>query len=229
MERKLFETRDGSHSIAIPELQVMYHSVHGAIQESQHIFIHAGLEKAVEEKPGRPLRILEMGLGTGLNALLTAIYSSAKQISVEYITVEKFPIDAAMAAALNYSSKLEADEWQPLFLKLHSCATSEMHPLTANFSFRKFHTDIMDLPATVKDVDLIYFDAFAPAAQPELWNIEVFEHLGSRCNPGAILTTYCSKGWVRRNLEAAGWKVEKIPGPWGKREIVRAHALRANV
>lgn len=222
MERKLFETRDGSHSIAIPELEVMYHSIHGAIQESQHVFINAGLEKAIQENPGRRLRIFEMGFGTGLNALLTVLFTATHKINVDYITIEKFPLDISMVATLNYCSKLGVEELQPVFMALHSSDEKEIIAATPYFTFQKSYTGIEQLPGYITGLDVIYFDAFAPKAQPELWATEIFQLLWQRANPGAILTTYCSKSWVRRNIEAAGWKIEKIPGPWGKREMVRA-------
>ena len=200
----------------------MYHSVHGALQESQHVFINAGLQKAMEENAGKRLHIFELGFGTGLNALLTMLFATTHKIKVDYTTVEKFPLDISMAAALNYCSRLNAGELQSVFLKLHSCNEEELISLTPYFDFRKFHRGVEQLPQSVAGLDLIYFDAFAPAAQPGLWAVEIFELLWQRANSGAILTTYCSKSWVRRNIEAAGWVVEKIPGPWGKREMVRA-------
>ena len=222
VERKIISTRDGSHSVAIPELQVTYHSIHGAEQESQHVFVQAGLACAVAEIATSPLRIFEMGLGTGLNALLTMEYALQKQLGIAYTAVEKYPLPPAEALLLNYCDQPARKSLGPLFTELHHCSwntRTDLHPL---FSIDKWNIDLIDLPVPPEPYHLIYFDAFAPGAQPELWTTAVFDQL-ARCSvKGAILTTYCSKGEVRRNMEAAGWKIEKIPGPPGKREMVRA-------
>lgn len=222
MERKLIETKDGSHSIAIPEWDVTYHSVHGAIQESMHVFIKAGLEKKISDDPGRPLRILEMGFGTGLNALLTLLYATTNKVQIDYTTVEKFPLGIELVERLNYCGELNCPELKEQFSLMHKCKPGEAVEINSFFSFTRLETDLSLLPEEVSNIDLIYFDAFAPTAQPELWTGEIFHLLWQRCNRGAVLTTYCSKGVVRRNMEAAGWKIEKIPGPPGKREMVRA-------
>lgn len=222
VERKIISTRDGSHSLSIPELQVTYHSIHGAEQESQHVFLRAGMDCALAETTVSPLRILEMGLGTGLNALLTMERAIQQQRSVVYTAVEKYPLLPAEAMLLNYCDHPQRHFLRPLYSELHHCdwnTRTVLHPL---FSVEKWNIDLIDLPLPAEPYHLIYFDAFAPSAQPELWTMAVFYRLAQSCEPGAILTTYCSKGEVRRNMEAAGWKIEKIPGPPGKREMVRA-------
>lgn len=222
MERKLIATRDGSHSIAIPDWEVTYHSLHGAIQESNHVFIQAGLVNAIARFPGQIIRIFEMGFGTGLNALLSMLYTTKHGTQLEYVTVEKHPIEPDLARELNYCRQLGEPALQSAFMRLHECGADEVLEPVPGFHFRKIHGDIQNLPPGLSGFNLVYFDAFAPAAQPELWTSDVFASLWQRSLPGAILTTYCSKGVVRRSMEAAGWKVEKLPGPPGKREMVLA-------
>lgn len=222
MERKLIATRDGSHSISIPDWDVTYHSIHGAIQESNHVFIQAGLVNAITRFPGQIIRIFEMGFGTGLNALLSMLYTTKHRTQLEYVTVEKHPIEPALALELNYCHQLGEPSLQSAFMHLHDCKAVEVLEPVAGFHFRKIHGDIQSLPPGLSGFNLVYFDAFAPTAQPELWTSEVFTSLWQRCLPGAILTTYCSKSVVRKNMELAGWKVVKLPGPPGKREMVLA-------
>ena len=222
VERKIISTRDGSHSVAVTELQVTYHSIHGAEQESQHVFVQAGLACALAERADAPLRIFEMGLGTGLNALLTLEYVLQRKRSIAYTAVEKFPLLPAEAMQLNYCDHPERSSLVPLFNELHHCKWNTRTDLDPLFSIEKWNTDLIDMPLPAEPYHLIYFDAFAPTPQPELWTKAVFQQLAQYCVQGAILTTYCSKGEVRRNMEAAGWKIEKIPGPPGKREMVRA-------
>ena len=221
MERKRIETRDGSHSIAIPELQLTYHSIHGAEQESNHVFIKAGLEYWLQQNGSTSVRILEMGFGTGLNALLTLEYASQHGISVEYSSIEKFPISMELAEQLNYCDSEVRMGLRPEFLKMHSSEWGLPVEIRQGFQLTKLPTDLIDLQTPAQPWQLVYFDAFAPGAQPELWTMEVFAMLASMCEMNAILTTYCSKGDVRRNMQAAGWMVEKIPGPPGKREMLR--------
>lgn len=222
MERKLIETRDGSHSVEIPELRVTYHSIHGAEQESMHVFIEAGLHFWQNKNSSSPVRILEMGFGTGLNALLAMEFASRHNQPIEYSTVEKFPLPLSLASNLNYCASPQRAKWKNSFNDLHLCSWEQYHEITPLFLLKKFQTDLADLAAPEQPWQLIFFDAFAPTAQPELWSVTVFQKLAGFCEPGAILTTYCSKSDVRRNLQAAGWKVEKIPGPRGKREMLRA-------
>jgi len=204
----------------MPELNVTYHSIHGAIQESKHVFIEAGL-KSLLPVEGTALNVFEMGFGTGLNALLTIIESERLQRKIYYETVEQFPVDTGEVRSLNYCEQLDREDLQPIFEQLHSCEWEKKVNITENFGFNKSRTNLLNLE-TSETFELIYFDAFAPNTQPELWTNEIFEKMFAMLEPGGILVTYCSKGDVRRAMQAAGFIVEKHPGPRGKREMIRA-------
>jgi tRNA U34 5-methylaminomethyl-2-thiouridine-forming methyltransferase MnmC len=221
MERKIIITKDGSHTISIPEMNVTYHSIHGAIQESMHVFIQAGLiDSGMFDYVGVQ-GVLEIGFGTGLNALLTLIEADRHKNRIYYTAVELYPLNETETSQLNYCEQLNQPQYKPLFEKMHQCEWEEMFEITNNFRLTKTKRNLLDF-STENSFYLIYFDAFAPAAQPELWTKEVFEKLYSLLNEGGILVTYCSKGEVRRAMQAAGFIIEKIPGPPGKREMLRA-------
>jgi tRNA U34 5-methylaminomethyl-2-thiouridine-forming methyltransferase MnmC len=221
MERKIILTGDGSHSISVPELNVAYHSIHGAIQESLHVFIEAGFRHQVRQLPGKQITILEVGFGTGLNALLTAIAAEKMERSIYYVALEPNPLNKEEFYSLNYCELLGRKDLQEDFLRMHECEWNKSIPLTEELLMHKSDSLLQTFEGRTK-FDLIYFDAFAPNAQPELWTKEVFDKMYSILQPGGILVTYCSKGDVRRNMIAAGFEVEKLPGPPGKREMIRA-------
>ena len=216
-------TADGSPTLYVPALDEHYHSTHGAQQESRHVFIEAGLRPLLEAGNGQttPLKVLEVGLGTGLNALLTLEAAQPTGATVIYIAYETQPLPAAAVAAL-------APQWANIptlrdaFTQLHAGPWGEPLALTAIFSLTKRLAELQtaDLPANY--YDLIYFDAFAPEKQPELWAEDVFARLYAAAAPGAVLVSYCAQGQFRRNLRATGWLTEKLPGPPGKREMTRA-------
>ena len=218
MERKLIITEDGSHSIAIPALNVTYHSIHGAIQESKHVFIDAGLYGLDHSKWPDPLRIFEMGFGTGLNVLLTAIEAEKQKAKIHYTAVEQFPVSVDESRRLNYSQLLQHGE---LFRKIHECKWEKGEIISDYLTLRKEKINLVDYSAG-RQFDLIYYDAFDPNAQPELWTKEIFEKLFQMLHHNGILVTYCSKGDVRRAMIAAGFSVKKLPGAPGKREMIRA-------
>lgn len=220
MERKIIITEDGSNSISIPSINVTYHSIHGAIRESKHVFIDAGLHNIAGTHKDLT-RVFEMGFGTGLNALLTLIGMQKWNRKCYYETIELFPLEYKEVKSLNYCKQLARGDVQTLFERLHSCEWEKEITITPNFSFKKSKTNLLTFE-TSKPFHLIYFDAFDPNAQPELWTKEIFEKMFSILNPGGILVTYSSKGIVRRALQAAGFSVEKLSGPPGKREIIRA-------
>lgn len=222
MHREIIITKDGSHSIALPEQHVTYHSIHGAVQESLHVFMEAGFHHARTLFPKGPIHILEVGLGTGLNAWLTLEASRQEQRSVHYTALELFPLTVAEVSGLNYLSVMHRSDNTADFMRFHTAEWEKDIPISPSFIFHKKQVSLLDY-SSPPAFHLIYFDAFAPGAQPELWTTEVFENLRSAMHPAAILVTYCSKGDVRRSMEAAGLTVEKIPGPPGKREMVRAH------
>lgn len=221
MDRQLILTGDGSHSFSVPELNVGYRSIHGAIQESRHIFIEAGFYGfGFFPQPG-PYKIFELGFGTGLNALLTLMEAEKIHAQIRYETIEPFPLNEQEVKALNYCHLLNRAELQNIFEQMHSCEWEGEVAITENFFLTKKKTPFFDF-TTRQHFKLIYFDAFAPDAQPELWTKEVFDKVYSLLDPGGILVTYSSKGDVRRAIIAAGFEVEKLPGPPHKREIIRA-------
>jgi tRNA U34 5-methylaminomethyl-2-thiouridine-forming methyltransferase MnmC len=206
--------------VAIPELQVTYHSKHGAIQESKHVFIEAGLRPLLHQQ--ETLRIFEMGFGTGLNALLTMIEAAQQHQKIHYETVEAFPLEQELVTQLNYCE--QTPDWQNSFEQLHTTPWEQPVTLMPYFTLHKHHTQLINY-STGQQFNLIFYDAFAPNAQPELWTVDAFTQLFSLLDDQGILVTYCSKGDVRRSMKAAGFTLEKIPGPPGKREMIRAKKI----
>ena len=219
MQRRIILTADGSHTVEVPDMQVTYHSRHGAVQESMHVFLRAGLEEARLRFPGEELAVFEMGFGSGLNALLTAMEAETDQLKIRYTAVEAFPLNPEEARLLNYGKELGEEE---LFGKLHDAPWNEEVNITPGFTLQKLAGRLQDIQNAHR-FHLVYYDAFAPSAQPELWTEAIFRQVHGLLHPGGILTTYCSKGDVRRALQAAGFIVTKLPGPPGKREMVRAN------
>jgi len=222
MNKALIITADGSHSVAIPQMGVTYHSTHGAIQESQHVFIKAGLVYQMEKLHMQDtISIFEMGFGTGLNAFLTLLAAQTHQQKIYYETIEPYPLTTSTFEALNYCAQLQRPGMQHFFMQLHECPWNTRIDITPYFSFTKINTALAAyMPASL--FDIVYFDAFAPDIQPDLWTSQVFKKIYNSMQQGAVLTTYCSKSIVRKAIAAAGLTVEKIPGPPHKREMVRA-------
>jgi tRNA U34 5-methylaminomethyl-2-thiouridine-forming methyltransferase MnmC len=218
MDRIIIKTGDGSDTITIPKMNVSYHSKHGAIQESIHVFIEAGFHYILNQSTNQPINIFEMGFGTGLNGFLTAIEATNRRTKVYYVAVENDPLTKEEISTLNYTETLKHAE---LFRSIHQASWNEDIELNEFFTLRKINENFINYSAD-QLFNIIYYDAFAPTAQPELWTEEIFKKLYSMLLPGGILVTYCSKGSVRRAMKAAGFKVKKIPGPPGKREMVRA-------
>lgn len=212
-------TEDGSHTLFVPELNEHYHSTHGAIQESEHVFIDAGLQHCQKNE----VNILEIGFGTGLNAFLTLLEAEKASKKIDFTSLELYPISLADAEKLNYS-ELISPAHKIDFLKLHSVDWGKWEQITLYFSLLKEQIDFSN-PVNYfpkNKFDIIYFDAFAPEKQPEMWTQEIFDKIFSICATEAILTTYCAKGVVRRMLQTSGFIVERLPGPPGKREMLRA-------
>ena len=214
---KLEQTADGSYTLYVPELDEHYHSVKGALTESQHIFIDMGLKHSSVTAP----HILEIGLGTGLNCVLTLLEAKESQRHVHYTGIERYPLNEEIIRKLNYPSiigkKCEED-----YFAIHQAPWEEDVCLSPWFTLHKLEGDFTHYSFEQK-YDIIYFDAFAPEKQPEMWEQSLFDNLYQVLNEGGILTTYCAKGIVRRMLQTAGFKVERLPGPpGGKREILRA-------
>lgn len=215
----IIETQDGSHTLFSSRFGESYHSRYGAIQESRHVFISAGLFYMIPLR--EEIRILEMGFGTGLNAFLSLLETSKREIALWYDAVEAYPITAQEAITLNYPDLVEEDNSQALFSGLHRCSWEKWHAIAPHFNLRKRHMPIEQLQENGQ-YDLVYYDAFAPNAQPELWETPVLSRIYNALKPGGVLVTYCAKGNVKRTLTALGFQIEALPGPPGKREMTRA-------
>ncbi|MGC4035374.1 MAG: tRNA (5-methylaminomethyl-2-thiouridine)(34)-methyltransferase MnmD [Chitinophagaceae bacterium] len=202
MQRQLVITEDGSHTIAIPESNITYHSMHGAIQESMHVFIEAGF-KFRTEMPDKPdqLNVLEFGFGTGLNALLTLIESIKTRQHIHYTAIESFPLTIEESGQLNYCALLHRMDLQSVFDKMHSCDWEKHEVITSSFELFKTKSPVPELKSN-NLFDIIYFDAFDPATQPELWTSEIFSDLYKMMSNNGVFVTYSSKGDVRRALKA---------------------------
>jgi len=220
MKREVRETKDGSKTLYIEALDEHYHSFHGALQESLHVFIKNGLRESHQN----PLSILEVGLGTGLNALLTCTEGEVKSEGspkISYESLEAYPLAEEEWKATQYEDLTESPNGPAIYNQIHTCPWEEPIELKPHFQFTKRHTKLQDFE-THKKFDLIYYDAFAPSAQPELWTESIFKKLFALTVPGGFLVTYCAKGQVKRNMKAAGYIVKALPGPPGKREMTRA-------
>lgn len=213
MKKELILTKDGSHSLYVPLLNETYHSVHGAVAEAQHVFIKNGLQAHNKTV----LSILEIGFGTGLNALLT--YENLAEKKIHYTSLEPFPIIEAIFAQLNYHQFCNSEK--SVFLALHEANWEKEVPINANFILQKSTKTIQTLQSITK-YDIIYFDAFAPEKQPEMWEKEVLEKCFHLLNQNGFLVSYCAKGIVKRTLKEIGFKLETLQGPPGKREMIRA-------
>lgn len=215
-ERELQITADGSHTLFIPSMDEHYHSVNGAVQESRHVFIEAGMHRVEKDA----FHVMEIGFGTGLNAFLTLLEASCLTKRVVYHSVELYPLQTALVQTLNYPEVI-CKEKASLFYALHEAEWDTFVPITSFFTLHKIAGDSnrISLP---EHIDLIYFDAFAPDKQPGMWNQAIFNRLYEHTATNGILTTYCAKGVVRRMMQEAGYAVERIPGPPGKREMLRA-------
>jgi tRNA U34 5-methylaminomethyl-2-thiouridine-forming methyltransferase MnmC len=213
------DTQDGSHSLYSETFGESYHSRYGAIRESRHVFIEAGLFPLLLSR--KAVSILELGFGTGLNALLTLSECQVRDVKVYYEAVEAFPVAEAAAAGLNYPLFVDDNRWQAAFREMHRAPWNESVDLAPGFTLRKTlaRFESVSYPPTFH---LAYFDAFAPGAQPELWEPAVLGKVYEALLPGGALVTYCAKGAVKRTLRGLGFEVSALPGPPGKREMTRA-------
>jgi tRNA U34 5-methylaminomethyl-2-thiouridine-forming methyltransferase MnmC len=213
---ELILTSDGSHTIYVPELNEHYHSIHGAVQESSHIFIRNGLEVCKAD----PLSIFEVGFGTGLNALLTAVNCSSGNRKVNYTAIEKYPLDRSIISSLNHH-QFAGEKGKEIFNMIHSAPWKISTNICKNFNLKKIESDLTKEQPEGR-YDLIYFDAFGPDKQPGIWTRQIFEGISSVTNKNGIFVTYSAKGDVKRNLIACGFDVMLLPGPPGKRQMIRA-------
>lgn len=216
MKREVIQTLDGSTSILIPEWNESYHSRNGAIQEAYHVFIQNGLALFTD----KPVSILEIGFGTGLNAFITFIDAATRHQTVDYTGVEAYPVSGDEIAKMNFVGQLGAQH-EDIFEVMHQCQWEKANQLSSNFTLTKrkqFFEQIVDVSA----FDLIYFDAFGFGVQPELWSTEIFRRMYAALKPNGWLVTYAARGVVKRSMIEVGFTVEKLPGPAGKREMFRA-------
>lgn len=219
MKREFLTTGDGSVTIHLPDWDEQYHSKHGAIAEAIHVFIKSGLDHWIQKHPNPEISILEIGFGTGLNAFLTSEKAILSKLQVKYTAIEAYPVSEQEISQLNYPVLLDAS--QDNFLKLHKVPWETPSEINQNFNLikrKQFFSEITD----IERYNIIYFDAFGARVQPELWTESIFESMLSALKPGGILVTYAAKGSVRRAMLAVGFTVERLAGPPGKREMLRA-------
>lgn len=222
-EVKLIQTEDGSSSLFLPELNETYHSFHGALGESRHVFIRMGLAHWLEQHPeADSLSVFEVGFGTGLNALLALEFALTHQLNIRYTTLEPFPVPEETAAQLNYGKVVAEGRFERDFQVLHAAPWGEEVAIHPNFSLRKEKARLEDYQAPEDTFDAVFFDAFAPSKQAELWEKALLEKVARLMAPNAVFTTYCAKGQLKRDLKAIGLTVETLPGAPGKKEMVRA-------
>ena len=215
MKTEIRITGDGSKTLFVPELNEHYHSTFGAVAESKHVFIEAGLKQAMSQFD--EIHLLEIGFGTGLNALLTLEEKTDK--IMHYTAIEPFPLDEeTINQLIDDGDKVSSAK---IFRELHKTSWNKKHQITSNFFLTKIKSKIEEAELPANHFNLVYFDAFGPNVQPDLWTYEIFRKISDSMVPGGILTTYSAKGEIRRNLIKAGFDVERIPGPPGKRHITR--------
>ncbi len=222
IQPRIIRTRDGSDTLYVPHLNEHYHSIHGAVTESLHVFIGAGLQHLLPTPPA-VVRILEIGFGTGLNAWLTALESITFPAHIHYVGVENHPLPQDILSEVGYHKHHRHDAGETVWSALHAASWQQETKLLPSFTLLKWAGNWQqEAPDTSQDFHLIYYDAFAPDKQPDMWTPDLFDRCFQLLSPGGILVTYTSKGVVRRMLQAAGFVVEKEPGPPGKREMLRA-------
>jgi len=218
MKRELRETADGSMTIYLPEMDEHYHSYHGALQEAKHVFIENGIQRFPKKDT---ITVFELGLGTGLNALLTAIWAERNLQKVAYFGLEAFPVEPEMNFEMKYDSLIKDYQSKDLFTKIIVAPWEAKTEISDFFQLCKCQSKIQALLINQK-FDIIYFDAFGPRAQEEMWDFEILKKTTSMLNPDGLFVTYCAKGQLKRDLKTLGLKVETLPGPPGKREMTIA-------
>ena len=223
----IITTKDGSHSLFSEQYEEIYHSGNGAIQESIHVFIRSGFDYAVQKfdlaaRSETKLKIFEVGFGTGLNSLLTYIEASRQGFQVYYETIERYPVSPEVVKELNYTQLLENEKYRPPFHSMHLSTWGTENNIAPYFTFKKNEGSFVDFQLPTAFFHLVYFDAFAPENQPEMWTLEMMKKIYAGLAPDGIMVSYCAKSIFRKTLTEAGFVVEKLPGPPGKREMIRA-------
>jgi len=218
LNTEIIKTSDGSNTLYVRDLDEQYHSVHGAVTESEHVFIKNGWQ-ALPNKPH--VVVLEVGLGTGLNCLLTALKAFDEGREVTYHAVEKYPLSTQIISGIGYG-KLFGERGLEIFERIHQANWNEMSAVFPGFNLMKIETDFLVWEGSEGiQYDLVYFDAFGPDKQPEMWTPEIFMKISGLTRQGGIIVTYAAKGEVRRRMSSAGFIMERLPGPPGKREMLR--------
>jgi tRNA U34 5-methylaminomethyl-2-thiouridine-forming methyltransferase MnmC len=220
MQRKIINTKDNSKTLLIPKMNETYHSTNGAFTEALHIYINQGISQFKSTK--NRISIFEMGFGTGLNALLTYQFASQNNLNIDYQTIEKFPITINEIKELNYTKDLKLSQLNNVYNQMHQLPNTKTHNLLDSFSFAKYHNDIKLFKLPLNSIDLIYFDAFAPQHQPDLWTEEILLKMFKALKQGGFLITYCAQGKFKRSLKTVGFTIKGLDGPPGKREITKA-------
>jgi len=214
---RIINTSDGSHTIYLPEMNEQYHSVNGAITESTYVYIDKGYNFHVRKNP----TVFEVGFGTGLNCLLTALQAAQDKRPTIYITIEKYQLPKNITDQLNFG-RLISEDARIVFENIHACKWNEFVPISEYFNLFKINGDLIDINLTqFVNCDVIYFDAFGPDKQPEMWTPLIFRKIYSITSLKGVLVTYSAKGEVRRQLAACGFEMERLPGPPGKIQMLR--------
>jgi tRNA U34 5-methylaminomethyl-2-thiouridine-forming methyltransferase MnmC len=223
-KRSVVLTEDGSHTLYVKDIDEQFHSRFGALQESEHIFIQAGLlyKNVIENNP---VSVLEIGFGTGLNALLTCLKAEELKKEIYYHTVELYPLTPKEYSELNYGDFVKNDQAKNIFPIIHHCDWETIQPVSTYFKLLKQRVSALTAYYPKESFDVVYFDAFSPDVQPELWSKELFEKIYQSLKSNGIIVTYCTKGVVRKTLVEVGFAIKKLPGPKGKREILRAEKI----
>ena len=217
MKIELLTTSDGSHTLFLPEINEQYHSLNGAITESLHVYIKSGYSQNKSQNPV----VFEVGFGTGLNALLTAIQAEKEKRYTTYFSIEKYPLNELLVKKLNYG-KIISEEAQQLFEKIHACEWNKTVSINQYFNIHKINDDLkLFVLEEIPNFDIVYFDAFGPDKQPEMWTPEIFNKIADQTNVDGIIVTYSAKGEVRRQMANVGFTMERLPGPPGKKQMLR--------
>lgn len=220
MNLKIIKTSDGSHTIYNSELNETYHSLHGSINESNTVYIQNGLEYYIKKKSRKKINILEVGFGTGLNFLLTNIFFERRKENIFYHTIEPYPLPNEVIEKLNYVSEV-GEQYKDIFSLSHNLENDKKNYISENLEFLKSETSLENTILTDK-YDIIFYDAFAPSKQPSMWKRINLEKIFLHMKNSSVLVTYCSSGQFKRDLKSIGFKVDVLPGPKGKKEMVRA-------